>query len=42
MELRIAHLSRSFKDKKAVDDLSYTLTPAYMACLAPTARERRP
>ena len=27
MELRIAHLSRSFKDKKAVDDLSYTLTP---------------
>ena len=42
MELRIAHLSRSFKDKKAVDDLSYTLTPGVLACLAPRAWERRP
>ena len=33
MELRIAHLSRSFKDKKAVDDLSYTLTPGVYGLL---------
>ncbi|MFR2885341.1 MAG: hypothetical protein ACLTCB_03435 [Merdibacter sp.] len=33
MELRIAHLSRSFKDKKAVDDLSYTLIPGVYGLL---------
>ncbi len=33
MELKIEHLSKSFKDKKAVDDVSLTLTPGVWGLL---------
>lgn len=42
MELKIEHLCKQFKDKKAVDDASLTLTPGYGGCLALTALGKLP
>ena len=33
MELQIDHISKSFKDKRAVDDVSMTLTPGVWGLL---------
>lgn len=42
MELKMEHISKKFKDKTAVDDVSLTLTTGVWGCWVQTERERPP
>ena len=41
MELQLQHLCKHYGTKHAVNDVSTTLTPGYMVCLARTVLARQ-